>query len=249
MPSRYHPIYDGLWDDDALEGARFECKAFFAFLCSNRRLRPSGIYRVTDQQLVADTGLSVKRVQGHLAELVNRRRIVRDGAWMFVRGYLARQPKHDNLLSASRSNVSECSSRAVLEAFAERYPVFRQWSADRLATVEQPLNENRPQSSTRAVPEQSSTEHRTVGQPSGNGHVASSILAALERSPRLGAVPRLRLTAFWHAEAGAAGGTVDLAAEVLKAEAWLIANPARARKDLPRFLHNWFAEAKERQSR
>ena len=62
MASRYHPIEDGLWDDPKLEGCSFEEHGFFAFLCSNHRQRPSGIYRATDGQLAADTGLPVKRV-------------------------------------------------------------------------------------------------------------------------------------------------------------------------------------------
>ncbi len=83
---------------------------------------------------------------------------------------------------------------------------------------------------------------------SGAARIATVIRDALERSGRLGAVPRLRSPEFWHAEAGAAGGTVDLAAEVLKAEAWLIANPRKApQKDLTRFLHNWLRRAKESQ--
>lgn len=83
--------------------------------------------------------------------------------------------------------------------------------------------------------------------PSGNGHVAKVITEALDRSARLGAAPRLRSPEFWQAEARAANGTVDLAAEILKAEAWLVANPGRApHKDLPRFVHNWLSRAKER---
>ena len=37
---------------------------------------------------------------------------------------------------------------------------------------------------------------------------------------------------------------VNLAAEVLKAEAWLTTNPKRAPKsDVPRFLHSWLSRA------
>jgi hypothetical protein len=48
---------------------------------------------------------------------------------------------------------------------------------------------------------------------------------------------------FWRAEVRA-NGEVDLPAEILKAEAWMAANPNKApRKDLPRFLHNWLSRA------
>ena len=73
--------------------------------------------------------------------------------------------------------------------------------------------------------------------------VPKSILEALAKSPRLGAVPALLTPAFWRAEVRANEG-VDFGAEVLKAEAWLTANPSRApRKELARFLHTWLGRA------
>ena len=151
MASTYHPIYSGLWKDEDLDGASFECKGFFAFLCSNDHVHISGMYRVTDAQLAADTGLPGKVLAKHLAELVRRRRIVRDGVWMFVRGYFTRQPKHKNLLAAAHSQVAECSSEAILLAWSEKYPLYSQWSADRLATIGQRSGNGRTKSVLRAV--------------------------------------------------------------------------------------------------
>ena len=74
-------------------------------------------------------------------------------------------------------------------------------------------------------------------------HIPARIEEALKRSPRLGAVPRLQTPDFWQAQVRANGG-VNFGDEVLRAEAWLAANPARApKKDLTRFLHNWLARA------
>jgi uncharacterized phage protein (TIGR02220 family) len=131
MASAYHPFYDTLWNDDKLEGASFEGKAFFAFLFTNPRVRPSGIYRVTDAQLAADTGLPLARLRGYLADLEIRHLIVRDGAWIFVRGYFKRQPKHDNLVKGVAHSLEECSSDAILGAFSEQYPLYNQRVADR----------------------------------------------------------------------------------------------------------------------
>ena len=73
------------------------------------------------------------------------------------------------------------------------------------------------------------------------------ILDALNRAPLLSQVPRLRVPAFWQASVRATNGHVRYAEEVLKAEAWLTANPTRApKKDLARFLHNWLTRAGER---
>jgi hypothetical protein len=154
MAVRYSPIYSTVWDDADLEGTTFEVHAFFVFLWSNDRIRPSGIYRATDEQLATASHLSPKTVRAYLQILQARNRIVRDGAWILVRGYLARQPNHRNFRQAVRQNIAECGSPMILTAFAERYPAFKQWVDNRLATVGQPLNESRPQSST----EQSSTE-------------------------------------------------------------------------------------------
>lgn len=77
--------------------------------------------------------------------------------------------------------------------------------------------------------------------------IPPSILEALHRAPTLSAVVRLNQPAFWQATIRATNGHVEYAAELLKAEAWLMANPTRApRKDLARFVHNWMARAGER---
>lgn len=180
MPARYHPLYDDIWDDDAWDAtpcaaaAPFAEIAFFIFLFGNRRQRPSGIYRATDAQIAQDTRLPLRRVQAYIGDLAARRRIVRDGAWLFVRGYFARQPKHQNLLAAVERQVMECSSRAVLTAFSEKYPHLSQWSDNRRTMVEQRLLNGRPTvernpSSEQSSTEQSRAEQVTVAQPSPNG--------------------------------------------------------------------------------
>jgi hypothetical protein len=150
----YHPTYGDVWNDERL--GDFEARSFFIFLFSNARVRPSGIYRATDEQLAVDTGLPVKRVRAHLERHVRTGRIVREGAWLFVCGYLKRQPKGDQLLRGVRADVASCTSLAVLQAFGEKYPLYSQWSADRRATVGRPLPDGRPTVSPTRPAEQSS---------------------------------------------------------------------------------------------
>ena len=175
MASKFHPLYSGVWTDPHLEGASFECHAFFAWLFSNDHVRPSGIYRVTDAQIAAETGLSLSRVRAYCQDLAQRRRIVRDGAWVFVCGYLKRQPNHKNLLKAAQSDVMACTSALILEAFQQKYPLYSRWSVDRLATVSptvgQPMNEVRPSEQCSAV--QSNAE-----QCSAVNHRPSSLLSS-----------------------------------------------------------------------
>jgi len=205
MGSSYHPIYSGLWKDEDLEGTSFETKAFFVFLCSNDHVHVSGIYRVTDPQLVADTGLTLARVRGALEELETRHRIVRDGVWLFVRGYFARQPKHQNLLAAAARAVAECSSSAVLQAWGERYPIHSQWSADRLATVGQRSGNGRAtverKPSSEQLQFQRSYSYRAEQAPSTNGRTepeAARPTAAATARPRPGssADPQERRNGF-----------------------------------------------------
>lgn len=247
MASSYHPLYGGLWQSPHLEGLSFECKAFFAFLCGNDRCRPSGIYRATDAQLAADTGLPIPKVRQYLAALSGRGRIVRDGAWVFVVGYFERQPKQENLLKGAERDVRECTSTRVLAAWSQRYPARSQWSANGRATVGHPMNEIRPTDAVTDADADADAEQRNgtppVARPTRGFQIPTSVQQALDRAPRLGADPRLRVPAYWQAELRANPG-VDLAGEVLKAEAWIVANPDRApRKRLGRFLHSWLERA------
>jgi len=72
--------------------------------------------------------------------------------------------------------------------------------------------------------------------------IPAPVLHSLDRSPKLGAVPRLRLPAWWQAELRANPG-VDLQGEVLKAEAYLVTHPERHYKRLDTFLHGWLGRA------
>lgn len=167
MPARYHPLYDDVWDDDAFDAsgglprAPFEEIGFFVYLCANKRQRPSGISRVTDAQLAIDTRLSVRTVRAYLADLVERRRILRDGSWIFVRGYFSRQPKGPRLVSSVKDDVLACSSISILQEFSEKYPHLAQWSRDRLQTIKGRCNQLDAQSST----EQSRAEQYTPLTP------------------------------------------------------------------------------------
>jgi hypothetical protein len=72
-------------------------------------------------------------------------------------------------------------------------------------------------------------------------HTPASVVKALGRAPILGQVQRLRDPSWWQAELRA-NPSVDLAVQVLRAEAWIKSNPQRSpKKDYAGFMHNWFA--------
>jgi hypothetical protein len=253
MPARYHPISSTLWSDVRLEGLRFEAKAFFCYLCSNDHLRPSGIYRVTDKQLAGETDLSVRTVHGYCQELAKRALIVRDGSWLFVRKYLKRQPKTDWLLRGVERDILDCDSSPVLMEFGECYPHLYRWSADRLEKVarrspdrciyteQSRAEQNRAEQSKHPC----SDGQETVAATPPAFQIPDSIRTALTRTTQLASIPRLQTPTFWQAQIRARP-EVDFPAEVLKAEAWLAANPKKApRSNVPGFLQRWFAKAAE----
>jgi hypothetical protein len=189
VAGRYHPLYDGIWNDEKFEGAPFEQIGFFVYLFGNPRQRPSGIYRVTDQQAASDTHLTLVKVRLYFADLDKRQAIVRDSVWIFVRGYFGRQPKQAPLLTGVKKDISECSSMPILEAFGQKYPHYRQWSADRLATFTGPSPDRQP---TLSAPKLNLNLNRTKG-PSGDGPDSTVAHATGSNDPRPDSSPEQQL--------------------------------------------------------
>lgn len=164
--SRFHPIEEGVWDDPKLDGLSFEGHAFFVYLFSNYRQRPSGIYRSTDAQIAADTGIKIRQVVSYLSVLHKRMASIRDGSWIFLPGYLKRQSKNDRLLLGVQADILRCDSEVILKHFSEKYPLYSSWSTDRLQTLRNSApsdqtitDQTRPSQtitsmSSRALPEQ-----------------------------------------------------------------------------------------------
>jgi hypothetical protein len=267
---RYHPLYEGFWSEPKLEGCPLEEYAFAAYLFSNLRVRPSGIYVVTDLQVAADLRLPVKRVGTYFTDLDRRHFIVRDRAWLFVVGYLARQPKQPFLMRGAEVDVKRCESKRVVTAFGEQYPLLKQWSVNGLATIAKRSgnhlvtttvggSEQRDANADADAEERSANHRLTVAPGSASATAASPgplaasprfrinavITEALDKCPILGRIALLRDPAWWQAEIRANNARgVDYVAEIVKAEAWLRTNPDRAPKTRhARFFHAWLARA------
>jgi hypothetical protein len=101
----------------------------------------------------------------------------------------------------------------------------------------------RDSSSARAREAGEGQDQNGAGPPGVVFSIPASITAALGKAPTLGAVPMLARPDWWQRQVRAHPG-VDFARELLRAEAWIAANPARApRKDLAGFLWRWFSKA------
>jgi hypothetical protein len=163
MPSRFHPIEDGLWDDPKFDAtatrpeAPGEERGFFAFLSSNKMQRSAGIYRATDEELSAAARIPIKRVRFYLADLQSRDLIVRDGLWIFCQGYWKRQAHNPGFVKSARLCVVSCSSIAVQASFIKHYPLHREWLPNGWPTVDQPSSEIAP---TEAVTEEQHNSNR-----------------------------------------------------------------------------------------
>lgn len=135
---RYHPLFEGFWTERKLKGCPGLERLLAIYLFSNPRVRPSGIYLMTDAHAALDVDLPVRTTTRYLEDLHKRQFIVRDQDWIFLVGYFRRQPKQDRLLRGVQSDIADCDSVPILEAFGQRYPHYSKWSADRLLTVSNP---------------------------------------------------------------------------------------------------------------
>lgn len=135
-------------------------------------------------------------------------------------------------------NRSKKQVEATRKGAKKRMKEFRA----RSASVTRPLQRNLPEVLDSPSP---TTTKETTTPASIEFIVNDEILHALSQCRLLGAVPRLKTPAFWQAMIRAYR-KIDYAAEVLKAEAWLAANPGRPKTDLPRYLANWFKNADSR---
>jgi len=215
--ARYHPIYEGLWDDAKLEGLSFECHGFFAFLCSNKRCCFSGIYRATDGQLAQDSGLPVAKVRTYLDALATRSRIVRDGAWIFLRGYLERQPNHPRFLKRVVADLHDCSSETIQKAFFLKYPLLlhpMQALGFKMSAHPQPHPQPHPQ------------KLQKQGTPASRGILGDDeFLAALKANP--------------------AYQNLDIGRELGKLDAWLLTPRGRGKKKTRGRIFRWLNQALE----
>lgn len=269
MPSRFHPIEDGLWDDCKFDGqgdlpeAPGDTRGFFSFLCSNKAQRPAGIYRITNDELAAAYRWPIKRVITTLADLSRRGLVVRDGSWIFLPGYWKRQAHNDGLCKAARKTLESCSSSIICEAFIQHYPLHRQWLPNRLPTVRQPSNENAPTEQSNA--EQSNAEEgsdRTprVSAASDIPHQDSldlTLKAILDECPNLSLVSTGVSAGFWDQVLGACepyplADSRWLGAKMRAWDTWFAGNPSRRSRDRKRLesrLMGWLTRDLEQIAR
>lgn len=149
-----------------------------------------------------------------------------------------------------RRTIYPCPSAELLRTFsAETRELFRQHhgnfpknsgkisrTRDRSGRPDHRLTAN---GSSRSRSSEGESEGKPVAV---EFKIADSLLDAIGKCRRLGAVPKLRDPDWWQAEIRANSGKgIDYPAHVLEVEAYLATVPANRYQDLARFLHNSFA--------
>jgi hypothetical protein len=190
MAARYHPLYDGLWSHeafdatDSLPAASFEERGFFAYLCSNTRQHPSG--NLSRHGRTASRRLDLARRQGPAlpggapGARPDRPRRGRAAG----RGIPREATAPRKLLKAAHDRVISCESEAIATAFFQRYPLLRQWSTDRRATVDRRSGNGRATVERKPSSEQSRSEQSRSEQSSEPSTDRSQIAHAISEDER-----------------------------------------------------------------
>src|SRR5678815_2493668 len=204
----YRGIHSSLLDDPDFQRLSPSARHVLLTVRLCKDAGPAVIFRYYLEVIARQTGFSTIKVQAALNELEAQRWIVLDHSVLWVSNGL----RHDPMIKLSSAKHTHAvvrqiealpsSSYDLIVKFCEYYKIGK--AIDSLSRPEQrcpPI----PNTDTEVLPD---TEQGVTDSPPrvGNGRVAPVITTALDRSARLGAVPRLRSPAFWYAEAGAAGG-------------------------------------------
>jgi hypothetical protein len=221
---------------------------------------PACIFRYYPEVLPVQTGWPRRKVERALRELIETGWAqLEDGILWLINGLRydptirLSNPKHR---AAVLRAIKGLPHRPIVARFCQYYNL--QWLSDSHSIAIPELGSPKTETTRNNPKTETTREERpaTTAEPSTAPAAASpptppatafrvndEIQAALRQAPRLGAVSRLWSVEFWRAEVRA-NGAADMPAEILKAEAWMAANPRKApRTDLPRFLHNWLSRA------
>lgn len=246
-------LYSAIFDGPDFQALPAQARHVFltARLCP--QAGPGAIFVCYPEVLARQTGLPCRQVEGALKALEAAGWIQREGLILWVVNGLRYDPtmhlsdvKHQKAVARS---VAALPHLQIVLKFCDYYKITRPFDAPSKTetTLALPKTEYRVPSTEDRIPNKAGALAPTAGlAPAPQGiqfRVPASISDALSQAPRLGADPRIGSPTYWQALIRAHGG-VNYGHEILKAEAWMAANPAKApRKNLARFLASWIGRA------
>lgn len=164
MPRR--SIDTSIWNDDRFAMASPEAKLVYFRLITGDDTGPAGATRVHSRRLAADTGLSTKRAEIGVEELVGSGLVRRyDGGWQWLPSWIRYQVAGPNFCRAVRRQAKECPEalqKAIGRALDEHAP--RQES-DRTQTEKEPVRSRNDKGYPNGLP----TVSQGSANPSGGG--------------------------------------------------------------------------------
>lgn len=258
----YRGVYSALVDDPDFQHLPAHARLVLYTLRLCRQAGPGVIFRYYPEILCRQTGLPVQAVHRAMRTLQAQHWIDYDDVIVWVRNGLKYDP-HVRLadshhLKAIEKQLRELPRRQVILNFCDYYGIARPFDGSAMGPAWVQGESSTPPCIHIAPPTDSENARNypstdTGGASAGRAdppptppgvqfRIPQDFLDALERAPKLGRAASLRRPAFWQAQLRAHPG-VEFPDEILKAEAWLIANSKRHIRDYPRFLHSWFARA------
>ena len=264
MASRgvFRGVYSVLFDDPDFQQLPVLARWTLVTLRLSRDTGPAAIFEYSTDRLRRQTGLSRRELDAALATLQQTGWIDRDASLLWVRNGL----RYDPLMRIDTNPHHKAAVVRWLTGLPKRSIVMKFCDYYHLAYPFESLPGTTPDGTPPGTPPtmggaslRNKEKEKEVGEgvsavaldapassrPAPQFQIPDSIRAALAKCPTLAQTPKLLDPAWWQAEVRANNERgVNYAAEVLKAQAWIASNPTKApRKNLPRFLHNWFARS------
>lgn len=262
----YRAVYSVLFDDLDFQTLRPNARLLLLTYRQCRQAGPAAIFLAYRDHVAKQTGLSLGEVTRCRDELAAAGWIEFEGDIVWVRNGLRHDPTmhvaNENHRKAIMAWIATLPRLAIVLRFCDYYQFRYPFTIpsgippeghtgthreQRIPDTRNQIPETRRSSSPPdrataaggAEPGDVLTHEMNGPTPDVPTPVPRAFAEALDRSPRLRGVARLRDPDFWRAQRLVC--PEGLLTELVAADAWMAANPKRApKKDIPRFLNRWF---------
>lgn len=219
-----------------------ECQVVALYLLTSPHSNMIGLYYLPKLFISHETGLTIEGASKALRSLseVHFCTYNEDSETVFVHEMARYQIGADLVATDKRvkgveNELKKLHNNPLLNAFLKRYAgaYHLDFDDEDASPIEAPSKPLRSQDQDRTGSGQDQEEVPSAATPHGN----ISFVLQMQGGKQY-VVPQEIITA-----ARAAYPLVDVEREIKRAAAWLVSNPAKRKKDAPRFLNNWFKGA------
>lgn len=250
MPARgvFRGVYSVLFDDPDYQQLPSQARLVLVTVRLCFQAGVPVIFTYSVDTLMRQTGYRRHEVEAALTILQDRGWIDRDPSLLWVRNGLKYDPfmRHFQANPKQRSAVIRwlegLPKRPIVLKFCDYYDLPYPFDRVSIGSLKEKEKEKDKKLEAGALDAPASSR---PAPPVSKFKIPPPIAEAVAKCPTFATVPRLLDPSWWQAEVMANNERgVPYAAEVLKAQAWIVSNPKRApRANIPSFLHRWFARA------